>query len=111
MGRKNVAVAVIRGTERRRLRFLRGDETEILRRFANEEGVLVSESFARRNSVRAGEAIELTTPEGPRAFPVLGVFYDYTRDQGVVFMNEKTFVRLWKDDRVNSVAVYLRAGC
>ncbi|MEO5721169.1 MAG: FtsX-like permease family protein [Chthoniobacterales bacterium] len=108
MGNKNVAVAVIRGTERRRLRFLRGDGAEILRRFGNEEGVLVSESFARRNGVRAGKAIELTTPQGPRAFPVLGVFYDYTRDQGVVFMNVKTYVRLWNDERVNSVAVYLR---
>ena len=110
LGEKTIAVAVIRGTERRRMRFLRGDGAEILRRFANEEGVLVSESFARRHHVRDGEAIELTTPDGPRAFPVAGVFFDYTRDQGVVFMNAKTFVRLWRDDRVNSVAVYLRPG-
>lgn len=108
MGEKSVAVAVIRGTERRRLRFVRGDAAEKLRRFAQAEGVLVSESFSRRNRVRDGETIELTTPEGPRAFRVAGVFYNYTRDQGVVYMNTKTFLPIWKDDRVNSVAVYLR---
>ncbi len=107
---KTVAVAVIRGTERRRLRFVRGDAVEKVGRFAKGEGVLVSESFARRHGVREGEAIEFMTPEGPRGFAVVGVFYDYTRDQGVVYMNEKTFLPLWKDDRVNSLAVYLRPG-
>ena len=34
--------------------------------------------------------------------------YDYTRDQGVVYMSAKTFVAIWKDERVNSLAVYLQ---
>jgi putative ABC transport system permease protein len=108
MGQQTIAVAVVRGTAQRRLRFLRGDDARIMQRFLNEECVLVSESFARRYRVRDGRMLELTTPEGKRRFPIAGTFYDYTRDQGVVYMNARTFVHYWKDDRINSVAVYLK---
>ena len=44
---------------------------------------------------------------GLQQFIIAGVFYDYASDQGVVFMSEKNFIRHWKDDRINSLAVYL----
>ncbi|MFN2476131.1 MAG: ABC transporter permease, partial [Chthoniobacterales bacterium] len=107
---KRVALAVIRGSEQRRLHFVSGDDSAIMRRFNAERCVLVSESFARKRQVTDGEELELMTPEGARQFPIAGTFYDYTRDQGVVYMSEETFVPLWKDTRVNSVAVYLKQG-
>ena len=110
MGTETIAVAVVRGNERRRFPFLAGDGAEIMRRFRNEKCVIVSESFARRYRVRDGEAIELATPAGRQSFPVAGIFYDYSRDQGIVFMSAKTFVPLWQDDRVNSLAIYLQPG-
>ncbi len=108
LGEKSIAVAVIRGGAQRRLRFLQGDAAAIMQRFAHEQVVLVSESFARRNRVRDGEILELLTPEGPRKFPIAGTFYDYTRDQGVVYLSADNFKRFWKDDRINSLAIYLR---
>ena len=74
LGDKAVAVAVVRGTERRQLRFLRGDAAPILQRFARGEGVVISESFARRNQVRDGGEFEFATPEGPRRFSIWGRF-------------------------------------
>ena len=105
---KSIPVAVVRGTNQRRFPFIRGESAAIMRRFYNEPCVLVSESFARRNRVREGESLELMTPAGPRSFPIAGVFYDYTRDQGMVFMSQPTFLPIWKDDRINSLAVYLK---
>jgi putative ABC transport system permease protein len=102
-----VAVAVVSGSERRRLQFVHGDSAPIMRRFYSEQCVLVSESFARRQRVHEGEILELPTPAGAQRFPITGVFYDYTRDQGVVYMSRDNFIRYWKDDRVNSLAVYL----
>ncbi len=108
MGDKNVVVAVIRG-ERREFQFLNGgDAPARIRRFQNEPCVLISESFGRRNQLRDGDVMQLTTPDGPRTFPIAGVFYDYTRDQGIVYMSAKSFVSFWRDDRVHSVAVYLK---
>jgi hypothetical protein len=47
------------------------------------------------------------TPAGPQPFQIAGTFYDYTRDQGVVYMSSEKFLPLWKDDRVHSLAIYL----
>ncbi|MDQ6809821.1 MAG: FtsX-like permease family protein [Verrucomicrobiota bacterium] len=109
-GAASITLAVVRGSERRRLQFVRGDGAEIMRRFYAEECVLVSESFARRHHVHDGGSLELRTPAGPRRFRIAGTFYDYTRDQGVVYMSRDHFVHLWQDDRINSLAVYLRDG-
>ncbi|HEX8680543.1 MAG TPA: FtsX-like permease family protein [Chthoniobacterales bacterium] len=108
MGDKNIAVAVVRGSDRRRIQFIRGNGDEIMQRFYNEQCVLISEPFARRYRVRDGDKLDLTTPEGPQSFVIAGTFYDYTRDAGLVFMSANNFVRLWKDDRVSSIAVYLQ---
>ena len=109
MGDIEVTVAVIRG-ERREFQFLRGSRADLMRRFHNEPCVFVSESFARRQRVGEGDTIALTTPEGVRPFPIAAVFYDYTRDQGIVYMSRETFARFWNDERVHSVAVYVRPG-
>ena len=107
-GAKNVAIAVIRGVPLRHFQFLRGNADFIMHRFRDEQCVIVSESFARKNHVRDGDNLRLTTPDGPRDFPVAGTFYDYTRDEGVVYMSAKTFGPIWRDDRINTIAVYLR---
>jgi putative ABC transport system permease protein len=108
MGAETIAVAVVRGSERRQFQFVRGKGASIMRRFHDEACVLVSEAFARRHRLRDGDSIELTTPDGARKFSIAGVFYDYTRDQGVVYMTQQNFARFWHDDRVNSVAIYLK---
>jgi putative ABC transport system permease protein len=108
MGGETIAVAVVRGSERRHFQFVRGNSVAIMRRFHDEVCIVVSEAFARRHHLRDGDSIELTTPDGARQFSVAGIFYDYTRDPGIAYMSERNFIRFWHDDRVNSVAVYLR---
>jgi putative ABC transport system permease protein len=107
MGDTNVTLAVTSGV-RREFQFLHGNRSSLLRRFHDEAAVFVSESFARRNRVRENDVIQLTTPDGPQSFPIAAVFYDYVREQGIVYMSEKNFARFWHDDRIHSVAVYLR---
>ena len=92
------------------MRFLRGRNDEIIHRFYNEQCVLVSESFARRFRLAEGETLRLPSPEGVESFPIAGVFYDYTSDQGTVFLSEKNFLKFWHDDRVNSLGLYLKKG-
>ena len=54
-----------------------------------------------------GEVVATADADGRESFPIAGVFYNYTNDQGLVFLSAKNFRALWHDDRVNSVAVYL----
>jgi putative ABC transport system permease protein len=107
MGDSEITLAVIRGT-RRQFQFLAGDRTELMRRFHAEPCVFVSESFARRHHVWQNDTLNLMTPDGPRAFPIAAVFYDYTRDQGIVYMSTENFSRFWRDDHFHSVALYLK---
>jgi putative ABC transport system permease protein len=107
---ETIGVAVITGRNRRNLHFLHGSNDGIIRRFYNEQCVLVSESFARRFHVTEGETMRLPSPEGSKDFAIAGIFYDYTSDRGTVFLSEKNFQRFWRDDRVNSVALYLKAN-
>lgn len=105
-----IDLGVIRGSNRRNLRFLSGRNDKIMERFYNSRSVLISESFGRRFRLTIGDQLPLPTPSGTISFSIAGVFYDYTNNQGMVFLSEKNFQELWHDDQVNSVAVYLKPG-
>ena len=105
---QTIALAVVRGNSRRTLRFLRGSNETIMRQFHNSRCVLISESFARRFHLVEGDTLQLPTPEGTVDFSISGVFFDYTRDQGTVFLSANNFQKFWHDDRINSLALYLK---
>ncbi len=105
---QTIALAIVRGSSRRNLRFLSGSSEMIMRRFYNSQCVLISESFARRFHLAEGETLKLPSPQGDVAFSIAGVFFDYTRDQGTVFLSATNFRKFWHDDRINSLALYLK---
>ena len=70
-------------------------------------GVVVSESFALKFDKTAGDVIELPTDHGPRSFPVVGVYYDYSSDRGLIVMDEALFSRHYDDLRPSGLTVYL----
>jgi putative ABC transport system permease protein len=74
-------------------------------------GVLVSEPFAYRFNVpRSGGTVTLQTDNGPQSFPIAGIFYDYSSDQGVVVMTLDEFQRNWNDRAISSLALYVAPG-
>jgi putative ABC transport system permease protein len=72
--------------------------------------VIVSESFAQRFAVTAGDHVELLTTHGPRVFKVAAVFVDYSFDQGQVMMDHATYAVNWGPVRINSVGIFLKPG-
>jgi putative ABC transport system permease protein len=83
---------------------------DVLGRALAHGGVIVTESFAHRYRVRAGDVIEIGTPSGLARLAVDGVFYDYSTDAGAVLMDRALFARLWRDPRTESLALYLARG-
>jgi putative ABC transport system permease protein len=81
-----------------------------LRNAIGQDAVLISEPFAMRYDKREGDMLELTTPDGPRAFRVAAVYYDYASDRGVVVMDHGTLRKYWGDLDPSGVAAYLREG-
>lgn len=103
-------LAVLQGEYRHNLTFVGGDDETKMARVFHDRCVAVTEPFARKFGVKAGDHLQLTTPRGPADFEVAGVYADYTRDQGVMLMARANFEQWWNDTRVQSMAVYLRPG-
>lgn len=82
----------------------------VLRELAEDDNAIVSEPFANKHHVRAGDV--LTLPLGTRAvsFHVIGIFYDYGDEGGIVFLARSTMLRYLPDRAASSIAVYLAPG-
>jgi putative ABC transport system permease protein len=96
--------------QRSRYLMIHGDSTEILLRAAETGGVLLSEVLANRLRLREGDKVSITTPTGPVAVSVEGIFYDYATDGGKMVMDRTWYQREWHDDRVTVFSIYLAAG-
>lgn len=73
--------------------------------------VLLSEPLANRLGIAApGGLFALLTPEGWHFFPIAGIYADYGSTLGTVRMSLDVYQRLWKDNRINGLALFLRSG-
>ncbi|MEM6792886.1 MAG: FtsX-like permease family protein [Acidobacteriota bacterium] len=86
------------------------DRDALYDRFSTGDGVLISEPYAFRHGLTVGESLELRSAEGPRDFEVLAIFYDYASDRGLVMMDAGLYGRLWRDDSVQSLGLFLEPG-
>jgi putative ABC transport system permease protein len=89
---------------------LAGDPGTARARFAAGEAVLVSEPWAMRRGTRVGDTLTLPTPAGERAFPVAGIFRDYTSDRGVIALHRERYRELWGDECSEGVGVSFAPG-
>ena len=96
--------------QRSRYRMVHGDSTAALQRAAETGGILLSEVLATRLRLHEGSNVSITTPAGPVAVPVEGVFYDYATDGGKMVIDRARYQQEWHDDRVNVFSIYLAAG-
>ncbi len=74
-------------------------------------GVMVSEPFAFRRGINQDHAqITLATDRGDVTFAVVGVYYDYTSDQGTVFMADPVYRQHFDDPYISNFALFLEPG-
>jgi putative ABC transport system permease protein len=112
-GRRAQVVGIDFDVQRRfgRLQFVGGEDARaVLGRALAEGGVVVTESFAHHFGKRAGELLALPCREGVVQERIEGVFYDYSVDAGAVLMDRARYARLFRDDRTESLALYLEPG-
>lgn len=81
----------------------------LVRALRNGEAV-VSEPYAEKFGVKAGDAVALPALDGPVALRVAGVYRDYSNDRGTVTVDRALFRRLFGMDGAVSLAVRLEAG-
>jgi len=70
--------------------------------------VLLSEPLANRLGISApGESLALLTPQGWHSFPIAGIYADYASTRGTVRMSLDVYQRLWNDDQLNGLVLFL----
>ena len=75
------------------------------------EGIIISEALALKEGLPTPPPpIALPTADGPRAFPVLAVFYDYSSDQGSIFIDNDLYADMWGDTTVSAVGLIVEPG-
>jgi putative ABC transport system permease protein len=84
-----------------------GDATDMYRRSAAGQGVIVSDNLAQLKRLRLGEIVEIPAPHGTVRLPIAGIVVDYSDQQGSILMDRSVFERYWNDDTVNVFRVYL----
>ncbi len=91
-----------------RLRFVRGDEPEIIERVTKGREVIVSETFSVKFGLAEGQELLIQTPQGPREFRIAGIFYDYTTENGMLIIDLTVYREIWMDSRINRATLFLR---
>lgn len=106
---KSVKLRVVDGSVLKHhssFRFLEGKKSAWDKLVAG--GVFISESLAYRFGLSLGDMVGLVTPEGERPFRVVSVLRDYSSDQGTIHMDREIYEKIWKDKRVQSIALFLK---
>ncbi|MDH2910882.1 MAG: FtsX-like permease family protein [Candidatus Eremiobacteraeota bacterium] len=98
-------------TNRRKLPFIDGPSPQRLGELMHgRDAVAISEPFAVHFGMHVGDTFHLDTPSGRVALRVVALYNDYSTGGGTFMMDESTFRRLYKDDTLDSLAVYARPG-
>ena len=109
-GRTELAAYGLNEAAWKGFRFKQVEADDIRPAFEQEDTVIVSEPYAWRHGLKRGDMLELRTDYGYRPFQVLGVYKDYSTDQGVVSLSRRTYQRHWRDDRYSGFGIYTLPG-
>jgi putative ABC transport system permease protein len=90
-------------------RFLPGeDRRAILPKLPTGDYAVVSEPFANKHNVHPGSILHLPLGGAIHNFQVLGVYYDYSTERGVIVLDRRTLLRYLPDPSPSNLAVYVR---
>lgn len=87
-----------------------GDGQTFLSRIQTTPSVIISEPLQLKDGFQAGDLFPLRTPSGSVSLRIAAIDRDYSNDRGTVLMDRNLFARLFHDDGVNALAVYLKPG-
>jgi putative ABC transport system permease protein len=94
-----------------RLRFLAGESRDaILSSLPGRDRAVVSEPFALKHKIRAGDRLTVPIGSNTVTLTVAGVYYDYSSSQGYMIVDRSTILKYLPDLPVTNAAVYLAPG-
>ncbi len=111
LGMVNVAASSNQQTGLERLYMTRDGAPDQTWQAMENGAVVISEPLANRLNIPSrGGKLDLSTPQGLKTFPVVGIYYDYSSSEGKAVMALDVYRRLWQDDAVTALALRLSPG-
>jgi putative ABC transport system permease protein len=93
------------------LGFLSGrPAVDVLRELSAGDNALVSEPFANKHHVKAGDTITLPLGAKRATFRVVDIFYDYGHEAGFILLDRATMLKYLPDPAPTNLAVFLKPG-
>ena len=71
---------------------------------------IVSEPFANKHHVQAGDTITLPLGGKLAQFRIIDIFYDYGNERGYIVLDRATMLRYLPDPAPSNLAVYIASG-
>lgn len=109
--------ATLAGGERSKLgrldttRFLPGENgRKILNQLPEGDYCVVSEPFANKHHIRVGDTLQLPVGSTRHAFRVIGIYYDYSSERGLIIVARNILLKFLPDTALSSLAVYIHPG-
>jgi putative ABC transport system permease protein len=91
--------------------FLSGRGTsEVLAELRDLHAVLISEPFANKHHIRAGDSITLALGNEVASFRVADIYYDYSSERGSILMDRNVMLRYLPDPAASNLAIYTAPG-
>lgn len=109
-GLGEVRLNAVSGGRARDARLYRSGDPATIEAQLAQGAVAVTEPFANRHHAQEGGTITLQTDHGPRSFAVVGVYYDYSSDQGSILMGLDVYRQNWNDPTISGYSVYVAPG-
>ncbi len=75
-----------------------------------KDAALVSEPFANKHHVHAGDSIALTLAGKRANFHIIDIYFDYSNERGYIILDRTTLLKYLPDPDPSNIAVYLKPG-
>ncbi len=85
-------------------------DDDLWHRFENQRTIIVTEPYAYHQAVKPGQKILVKTDQGELPFEVIGIYADYSGDQGHLAMSRQNYQHYWSDLGYSGIGVYAREG-
>lgn len=96
--------------ERTRMTVLEGTLEGVRNGVATGGKCVVSDNFASLFGAGYGDRLSLPSPTGIAEIEIVGVVRDLSNDRGTIYLDRTTYLKYWKDDRVDVFDVNLNKG-
>lgn len=94
--------------DQKRFKFIKGGKKADWENFEKGSGVFVSEPFALKNSIKTGKNLNIPTISGLKKYKVMGIYTDYSSDQGVVSFDYDEFSKIFNTNELSGISIFLK---